>query len=86
MFTRLRSTSRATCACSSAALAITRLRSLICATAPAMVSSAMPAPRAMFRVDSARSVLVRIDSTASSVPPWILPIIRSISLVDCWVR
>ena len=86
MFTRLRSTSRATSACCSAALAITRLRSLICEMAAVIFSSALPALLARCRVWPACSALLLRASTVSWVPCWIPVIICSISSVEFWVR
>ncbi|PQA93708.1 methyl-accepting chemotaxis protein, partial [Pseudomonas fluorescens] len=63
-------TSRDTCACSSEALAITRLRSLIRLMDWVICSSATPAARAISRVAWVRWLLCCIDCTASPVPLW----------------
>ncbi|MCY1183359.1 hypothetical protein D9M73_239720 [compost metagenome] len=82
MLTRLLSTERATCACSSEAVAIRKLRSLISVIEREIASSAAPASWAILRVLWASVQLCPMASTACSAPVWISAIMLSISLVD----
>ncbi|KPW08983.1 hypothetical protein ALO42_102694 [Pseudomonas syringae pv. atrofaciens] len=86
MRTRLRSTSRATSACSSEALAITVLRSSITMTELAMLASTALADSACCLVRCACSVLTSSATRVLLVPCWMCPIMVSISRVDSLVR